>query len=174
MGESRQAEPAHTWSSLRSLAVSWGEARGYTVNLAVRLAQATRGQLAQCGLAEIRDWRDLGVSVERRALSSSGMLIRRDFPISVWVNAKDDWRRQRFTEGHEIAHFLLPSRYHLSPVLLEHMCDAYAAELLLSVSRVRGLASANDVLELANEACINISPVLNQVRGPRSSGQRTH
>lgn len=158
------------WSSLRSAANSLGDAEGYTPGLAMRLAQATRAQLAQRGVAEIRDWRELGVSLERRTLSSSGMLIGREFPIRVWVNAQDNWRRQRFTVGHEIAHLLLPSRYRLSPALLEHMCDMYAAELLLPVSLIRrrlsasgSLTSANDVLELANDARINVSPVLYQI-----------
>lgn len=158
------------WPSLRSLAADLATQQGYTINLAVSLAQAMRSQTADLGVTDTSDWTRLGVMVHRRPLATSGMLVRREFPLQVWVNKDDDWRRQRFTIGHEIAHYLLPSRSHLPVQLLEQLCDAFAAELLLPLSRVRsrltatgGLASAYDVLELANEARINISPVLNQV-----------
>ncbi|NJC12946.1 hypothetical protein F4558_002772 [Micromonospora profundi] len=166
---SRLADLNGMWASLRLLAGGWGSADGYSVELAVRLAQMTRAELARHGIDDVRGWRDLGVSVERRVLFSSGMLIGRTFPMKVWVNAKDDWRRQRFTVGHEIAHYLLPPRYGLLPDLLEQMCDAYASEMLLPASRVRSrlgasgnLTSARDVVEMANEARINFSPVLYQ------------
>ncbi|WUJ69945.1 ImmA/IrrE family metallo-endopeptidase [Kribbella soli] len=139
--------------------------------MAIQLARMTRAQLARRrGEINIRDWREIGVSVERRAISSSGMLVRREMPLNVWVNAKDDWRRQRFTVGHEIAHYLLPSRSELAPQLLERLCDTFAAELLLPSAQVRGrlsptggLSTARDILELANDARINLSPVLSQL-----------
>jgi hypothetical protein len=166
----RAIVPPQTWRQLRSLAEEWARHGGYTIDLAVRLAQETRTRLAECGAGAEIDWRPLGIRVERRVLSSSGMLVTRELPLRIWVNQNDDWRRQRFTVGHEVAHYLFPSSSVFVPGILERLCDAYSAELLLPETWVRSrlsatgdLASAVDVLDLARDARINIAPVLNQV-----------
>jgi hypothetical protein len=161
---------AEMWRSLRSLASQLCGPSGVSEQVASRLANATRRQLYSHGVTRPVRWSDIGVDVERRPLATSGLLVTRGFPIRIWVNGTDDPRRQRFTVGHELGHYLIRRQPEVSSAQLESNCDIFAGEFLLPAVEVRsrlsaegGLVRASDVLSLARVGQLSLSAVIRQV-----------
>jgi hypothetical protein len=115
----------------------------------------------------VRDWRDYGVVVRRAPMESSGMLVREAFPISVWVNERDNSYRQNFSIAHEVGHYVFPDAAQKDQQI-EEICESFAAELLLPMRIVRtrmldtGVLPAREIVSLAQAAQLNFMPVMLQ------------
>ena len=116
-------------------------------------------------------WADLGIDVRRRRLGHSGMLVPKEWPISVLVNQEDGTRRQRFTVAHEMGHYLLRDASGLvASASVEQFCDAFASELLVPqvqlqrlLAGIEGLPAAEELVELANRLRVNFTPLILKV-----------
>ena len=165
---------AQAWRELRSLAHQRLQEGPDNAFDAVALARCVRRTF---GEPRLWDWTAVGVTVKRKRLTGSGMLLPDGFPIEVWVNSQENERRQRFTVAHELCHFLLRGAEHLvAPVAMEEFCEAFASELLVPQSQLNALRtasgdlpSAQEIVEVANRFGVNFAPVIVQLHRVRVS-----
>jgi uncharacterized protein DUF955 len=118
-----------------------------------------------------REWLPLGVRVQPKRMFSSGACLDMGTYRVVYVRAEDEYRRQRFTIAHEVAHLLLTEVHSAGRVTLsrsteERLCDAFAAALLVPPSRLESALSGltwddpDDLLLLCRKFSVGIQPML--------------
>jgi Zn-dependent peptidase ImmA (M78 family) len=126
--------------------------------------------MLDCAQADHREWQRLGVRVQRKGMFSAGACLDMGTYRIVYVRADDEYRRQRFTVAHEVAHLLLTEMHSAGRVTLSHsaeerLCDAFAAALLVPPERLDSALSGlnwedpDDLLLLCRKFRVGIQPM---------------
>jgi IrrE N-terminal-like domain len=147
------------------------------------LAEVAAEMRCYLGPSELshRQWRRLGIRTVAAVLAASGGCRREGRELIVFVNGRDDPRRQRFTVAHEVAHLLLDEargRLRLTRAVEEQLCDRFAAELLVPAAAMAAEVDSrgdrlnpSDVVDLGNRFGVNLQPILIAIRDHLAADQ---